>query len=311
MKRVLITGITGFVGTNLVKGLGKRSENTIYGLSRDPKKAGSIFQNLSVTILQEYSTDLIDQNKIDGVIHLAGIAHDLSNRFKPEDYYQVNFENTKRLYDSFLKSNASQFIFLSSIKAVIDTSTVPVEENVQPNPVTDYGKSKLKAEQYIQSQPLPDTKQFYILRPCMVHGPGNKGNLNLLYRFVNSGIPYPLAAFANQRSFLSIDNLAFILQKIMEGNIPSGVYHVADNGFLSTRELYEIIAEANGKKPKIWTFSKSLIQFLSTISGNRKRLSKLTESLLVSNAKLLTNLNCQLPVGIRAGLTKTIKSFRE
>jgi nucleoside-diphosphate-sugar epimerase len=89
-------------------------------------------------------------------------------------------------------------------------------EEVEPKPLTHYGKSKLMAEEYILSQPLSVGKSYYILRPCMIHGPGNKGNLNLLYQIVQKGIPYPLAAFENKRSFLSIENLCFIGAKTLK-----------------------------------------------------------------------------------------------
>ena len=79
-------------------------------------------------------------------------------------------------------------------------------EDTIPNPKTHYGISKLQAENYILDQKLPEGKRVYILRPCMIHGPGNKGNLNLLYTLVKKGFPWPLGAFENQRSFLSIDN---------------------------------------------------------------------------------------------------------
>jgi nucleoside-diphosphate-sugar epimerase len=311
MKRVLITGITGFVGINLVDSFSRSTQYELFGHSRDVDKAKSVLKNCKVNLIERVSSSELDELKIDTIIHLAGIAHDLSNKYKPEDYYEVNLEKTKRVFDEFLKSQASQFIFLSSIKAAVDTTSVPAMEEAVPMPVTDYGKSKLLAEQYLQAQQVPHNKSFFILRPCMIHGPGNKGNLNLLYRFVKMGIPFPLGAFQNQRSFLSIDNLAYVVRSILDHNIAPGVYHIADNGFLSTRQLYELIAEASGKKPQVWRLPETLIRILALVSGNKRRLSKLTEDLMVSNQKLLANLNSQLPVGIREGLIKTIKSFRE
>ncbi|MBS1507564.1 MAG: NAD-dependent epimerase/dehydratase family protein [Bacteroidetes bacterium] len=310
MKRVLLTGVTGFVGTNLVSSLSRSAQYRIFGHSRNREKAKLVFKDFQITLVDQVSSDLLNELKIDTVIHLAGIAHDLSGKYKPQDYYEVNQKQTGQLFDEFVKSNSTQFIFLSSIKAAVDHSSQPADESIQPLPASDYGKSKLLAERHIQKQALPSGKKFYILRPCMIHGPGNKGNLNLLYRFVKMGIPYPLAAFHNQRSFLSIDNFAYVVEKIMSSNIDSGVYHVADNGFLSTLELYELIAQASSKKPRVWTLPKNMVRWMARASGNRKRLSKLTEDLMVSNQKLLTNLNCKLPFEMKEGLIKTIKSFR-
>ena len=164
------------------------------------------------------------------VIHLAGKAHDLKNNIISDVYYKVKFELTKILFDIFLTSEAKLFITLSSVKAVADSVLGELSEEHVPNPITHYGKSKLLAEQYILSQPIPDGKRVFILRPCMIHGPGNKGNLNLLYKIVRKGIPWPLGAFKNRRSFCSIENFCFVINELIENDlIPSGVYNVADD----------------------------------------------------------------------------------
>jgi nucleoside-diphosphate-sugar epimerase len=189
-------------------------------------------------------------------------------------------------------------------------------ENQYPNPVTHYGKSKLLAEQYIFSEEIPREKKVYVLRPCMIHGPGNKGNLNLLFNFVSKGIPWPLGAFNNQRSFCSIDNFMFILKELIEReDIPSGIYNVADDEPVSTNELIELIALSQNMKPKIWHFSKDLINFFTKLGDklhlplNTERLKKLTASYVVSNEKIKNILGKPLPVSSKAGLLKTFKSF--
>ena len=297
MKRIVITGSSGFVGKNLLPYLAKLNMN-MKALDRTDLASISKFANE------------------DAIIHLAGKAHDLKKTSNPDEYYQVNFELTKRLYDAFLKSDAKKFIFISSVKAAADkVDGVLTEDNI-PNPQTHYGKSKLMAEQYIQSQPLPDGKSFYILRPCMIHGPGNKGNLNLLYKFVEKGIPYPLAAFANKRSFLSVENLCFIISKFLEINAPSGVYQVADDEALSTNEVITILAESLNSKPKLWSVPTRLIKRLAQIGNlfklplNTERLNKLTENYVVSNTKLKSALNIELPLSTRQGLAITASSFK-
>src|SRR5436305_8617573 len=134
MKRILITGVTGFVGSNLVKHFSVLSDYTVIGLSRDVEKAKEQFRSNKLEVVAKYSASILDQLKIDYVIHLAGIAHDLSNQYKSEDYYKVNYEGTKSAYDEFLKSNASKFIFVSSIKAVVDIVHESITEEVTPNP---------------------------------------------------------------------------------------------------------------------------------------------------------------------------------
>ena len=250
------------------------------------------------------------------VIHLAGKAHDLKNTSSPAEYYQVNTELTKKVFDAFLVSGASVFITLSSVKAAADEVHGELTEECITKPITHYGRSKLLAEQYILSKDIPKGKRVYILRPCMIHGQGNKGNLNLLYRLASKGIPWPLGAFENKRSFCSIDNLMFIFNELIESeDIPSGIYNVADDESLSTNELIELIAQSQNRKPAIWNITKLLIKGLASFGEklhlplNTERLQKLTSSYVVSNAKIKAAIGKPLPMSSRDGLLKTFKSF--
>jgi nucleoside-diphosphate-sugar epimerase len=293
---VIITGASGFVGQNLQEYLTNLELNYLS--------------------LRYQPTQIINIGEANALIHLSGKAHDLKKVSQPSDYYEANYELTKQLYDAFLKSEAKIFIFISSVKAVTDSVERQLTEKTKPNPQTHYGKSKLMAEEYIQSQSLPEGKFYYILRPCMIHGPGNKGNLNLLYQFVKKGIPYPLAAFGNKRSFLSIENLCFVIKELLEREIPSGIYQVADDESLSTNELVKEIAFNLGLSPRLWAFHSPLVKSLAKVGDwlklplNSERLNKLTENYVVSNAKIKKALGKELPISAREGLKKTIESFK-
>lgn len=251
------------------------------------------------------------------VLHFAGKAHDLKKVSKVDEYYKVNTELTQKLFDAFLDSEAKVFIVLSSVKAVADSVQEELTEYDIPHPITDYGKSKLLAEQYILSKTIPEGKRVYILRPCMIHGPGNKGNLNLLFKIVTKGLPWPLGGFINKRSFCSIDNLCFIIKELIENDqIPSGVYNISDDEPLSTNELIKLIGKSMDKKPFILNIPKFLVKGMSKLGDvfklplNTERLSKLTETYVVSNQKIKTAINKPLPVTSRYGLIKTFESFR-
>ena len=227
MSNIIITGGSGFVGTCLFKYFSNKKE-ILVNISRFPKRDKISYKQMGMEVW----------NKSKVCIHLAGKAHDLKNTSEDEDYFEVNTELTKKLFDQFLGSTCETFIYMSSVKAVADEVVGVLDESVIPSPVTAYGKSKLAAEEYILSQKLPKGKRVYILRPCMIHGPNNKGNLNLLYHFVKKGIPYPFGSFENKRSFVSIDNLCFVIKELIENkNIPSGVYNISDDQALSTNEL--------------------------------------------------------------------------
>ena len=192
-----------------------------------------------------------------------------------------------------------------------------VTEKTIENPKTPYGQSKLQAELYILNKTLPKGKRVFIIRPSMIHGPGNKGNLNLLYQIVSKGFPWPLGVFQNQRSFCSIDNVCYIIHQILErDDIPSGVYNLADDESLSTNELITLIANTRNKKVKIYFISKKIIGKIAQIGDllhlplTTERLDKLTENFVVSNNKIKAVLGIEkLPLSTKEGLTKTIKSF--
>jgi nucleoside-diphosphate-sugar epimerase len=266
--------------------------------------------------IEKYVRDSPINVEAQNVLHLAGVAHDLNGELLPENYFLGNFVLTKHFYDAFLLSQARVFITVSSVKAVADVVFGELDENYTPNPSTSFGQSKLKAEEYIFAKELPEGKRVYVLRPCMIHGPGNKGNLNLLYKIVSKNIPWPLGAFENKRSFCSIDNLMFIIKELIEReDIPSGIYNVADDEPLSTNELIKLIAKSQNRNPKIWNFSKKFIEGLASIGDklqlplNTERLHKLTASFVVSNAKIKAAIGKPLPKSSRDGLMKTFKSL--
>ena len=307
--RVFLTGVTGFLGTSLVDYFQRDSSIVLYGYSRNGEEATRKFQHTNLIIVDSYDSQKLNELKIDVIVHLAGIAHDLKGNFKPADYYEVNFDGTKKIYQDFLHSSASKFIFLSSIKAVIDSWPTAVDEHITSHPTSDYGKSKQLAEQFIQSQKLPPSKAFYILRPSMIHGPGNKGNLNVLYKFVKKGIPFPFGAFKNERSFLSIDNFTTIVDQLLRNEVSSGVYHLSDSETLSTLSLYKLICQVVRQKERVWFVPKPLIKSVFFLLGKTGQLNKLTENAIVNNTKILSAINIKLPASSNEGLIKTIKSF--
>ena len=302
-KMVLITGITGFVGQNLSNYLDRKLN--VKGISRRPTS-----NHISYTRFYE------NEVKYDFLIHLAGKAHDLKKTSNDNDYFEANFELTKKLFDNFIKSDAKKFIFISSVKAVADTVVGVLTEEDQSSLITVYGKSKLAAENYILRN-LPLNKKVYILRPCMIHGPGNKGNLNLLYQLVSKGLPWPLGEFENQRSFLSIENLCFVIKELLENEtIPPGIYNMADNKPLSTNRLIQIIGQSLGKKSKILNIRQSWINRIAVLGDylhlplNTERLQKLTENYMVSNKKIVAAISKPLPVTAEEGLLRTFESFK-
>lgn len=294
MKTIYITGASGFVGKNFINRLHQKYLFTKY------------IKNTNI-VINEFA-----------VLHFAGLAHDLLNTKNSNDYYEVNTNLTKEVFNVFLNSSSEVFIFLSSVKAVADELNEELTEDFLPNPKTDYGKSKLLAEKYILNELERTSKRIYILRPCMIHGPENKGNLNLLYNLVKKGIPWPLKSYINKRSYCNIDNLIFIINELINNDkIPSGIYNVADDDSISTTELVKFIGDSMNKKIVFLKIPKTIIRLIFYIgdllnfSFNLETLKKLSETYIVSNKKIKHAIKKELPFSTKEGLFKTFKSFKK
>lgn len=308
--KILITGVHGFVGSNLVGYLAPNNE--IYGLDIiAPDKEG---------VVKTYSWDDLDAGRVpdvDAIVHLAGKAHDTKSQTVADVYFKVNRDLTIKVFDYF-KSHDSikKFVFFSTAKAAADRVEGVLTEDVVPSPVGPYGESKIAAEKYILAN-MPSDKHVYIFRPCMIHGPGNKGNLNLLYNVVKKGIPWPLGAFENRRTFTSVENICFAVNGVLTKDVPSGIYNMGDDEALSTNELIEEICKSLGKKAHIWRLPKGLMNGVAKFGGwlhlplNPDRLQKLTESYVSSNEKIEKALGIEkMPVDAREGLKVTLESFK-
>lgn len=300
---ILITGVHGFVGSNLVKAL--CAKHAVYGVDIvDFRKPG---------LAKTYSWNDLNENRIpamDVIIHLAAVTPDVGVRCIRKPDFTVNLTLTQRVFDYFLASESKKFIFFSSVKAVANSVGDEVlDEEAIPWPVEAFGETKLKEERYIMGRFNMDDeswKRVYILRPCLIHGPGNKG------------IPWPLGAFGNKRSFTSIDNLSFIIEGLVSGHVASGIYHIGDDQTISTNELIEVICESQGRKARIWRIPQYFVRSVVVLGDlfclplNKVRFKKLTDTYVVNNSKIKRALGIEsLPVNARKGLLDTFNSFKE
>jgi len=312
-QKVLITGIRGFVGTNLKKYLNHQGFYQIIGSSR--KKKYIDFLKNDIHTITSYEDIIKGHYNINSYVHLSGKVIETDIEGSEEEYLEVNYRQTKKLFDRFIEDeHAEKFIFISTIHVLTDDPEEVLDENYTPMPFTPYGKSKFMAEQYIIEN-CPQKKKNYILRPPMIHGPGNKGNLNLLYGLVKRGIPYPVGSINNKRSFLSVKNLCFIIDELLKNDVEQGLYHVADDDPTYTHDLINLMADMTGRKSKILNIHPLLLNYLAKAGNilalpiNEHKLKKLTKDFVVSNAKIKKSIGKQLPVTSKEGIEITIKSF--
>lgn len=291
--KMLITGAYGFVGSNLCRYLVAR------GHQCDALDVATAIHN-DLPYSQVFTWDNLDAllphlANYQAVVHLAGKAHDLKKVSSPQSYFDINVGLTKQIFE-LTQGKVKHFIYFSSSKA-LDADT-------------PYGQSKKEAEEYLGTQAI-------ILRPAMIHGPGNKGNLNLLWKIAQLGLPWPLAAFENLRSFASVENVcAAVEQLALKGE--NGIYPIADDTPISTNRIIELMAQTQGRTAKLWRIPKGLMRFGAKVGDvlhlplNTERLQKLTEDSLLDNTALKQALGWkEMPISAEAGLLTTLNAFKE
>lgn len=283
--KFLITGAYGFVGTNLCKYLAEKGHECLALDIPAAKRDGVPYASF-------YTWDELDKLPVvDAVVHLAGKAHDLKKVASEQSYFDINVGLTEKI---FAAAKTTRFIYFSSSKADANGNA--------------YGRSKLAAEQFLNGRAI-------VLRPAMIHGPGNKGNLNLLWGIARRGLPWPLAAFENKRSFTSIANICAAVEALCERG-ENGIYPIADDEMLSTNRLIELIAETCGKRAKLWRVPKGVMRMVAKLGDvlhlplNTERIVKLTEDSFVNNSHLKSQLGWKLmPIRAEEGLRRTLRSF--
>lgn len=285
--KFLITGAYGFVGTNLCRYLTEKGHEC-HALDLPDARRSEV----PYTSFLSWN-DLDQLPVVDVVVHLAGKAHDLKKVSSPQSYFDVNVGLTQKIFTA-ASGKAKRFIYFSSIKAVDGD--------------TPYAQSKREAEKWLNGRAI-------VLEPAMIHGPGNKGNLNLLVQVVKKGVPWPLAAFENKRSFTSIGNVCAAVEALAERG-ENGVYPICDDRPVSTNRLIALIGEAYGKKTRLWKVPRCLMRTVAAVGSlihlplNQERLGKLTENSIVDNSLLRTALGwSKMPIDAEEGLKATLAEF--
>ncbi|HAJ80179.1 MAG TPA: NAD-dependent dehydratase [Fibrobacteres bacterium] len=292
--KVLVTGANGFIGATLCKQL-LRMGCYVRTLSRHPNTFGN----------ENWIMDLAVGNcpeglctGIDTVFHLAGKAHALAeNSQDAAEYRQINTEGTRKLLEAAQRAGVKRFIFFSSVKAAGDSPVQPMDETVATPADTPYGQSKYEAEQLVLHGgyvPHP-----VVIRPCMVYGNSDKGNLPRMIKAVAKCLFPPLPDNHNRRSMVHVDDVIRAALLAAEKPEAAGqLYIVSDGHSYSTRRIYDWIRMALGKSPAQWTIPLSILNRLAKsgdaigrLSGRRflfdsDALDKLTGSACYSSAKI-------------------------
>ncbi|OAI02374.1 NAD-dependent dehydratase [Methylomonas methanica] len=300
MTRALVTGASGFIGSQLCQAL----MNQGYAV-RTCSRAGHGPDNIAFDFAKPGACPAELCSGIDVVFHLAGKAHALAeNRQDAAEYREVNTEGTRKLLEAAQQAGVKSFVFFSSVKAVGDSSSQPMDETLNEPASDPYGLSKYDAEQLVLHGGY--TPHPVVLRLSMVYGDTGKGNLPRMIKAVRRGIFPPLAESGNQRSMVHVEDvIASALLAAEKPEAAGQIYIVTDQQSYSTRQIYDAIRAALGKSPVAWSVPMPLLASLASLGDGFGRLTgrrfpidsdsleKLTGSAWYSSAKIGRELGFQ------------------
>ena len=311
--KILVTGATGFIGTQLSETLAKSGHQV-------RNTARSIAPNRSTT-RELITCDLESANSLDhlttgcdAIVHLAGRAHVMSDNPATSEslYLSANVDVTKKLAQSAARTGVKRMILMSSVKVNGESTTIDVPFTAQdtPNPQDPYGRSKAQAEQALWNVTSASELEGVVIRPPLVYGPGVRANFASLIGIVNRGIPLPLGSIQNRRSFVSLDNLVDLISTTVQSpNAAGNTFLVSDGHDLSTPELVRSIASALDQSPKLFPFPSALLKLAATATGKRSAYDRLCGSLTVDIALTKQKLSWTPPITVQDSMQRTVDAF--
>lgn len=313
MSKVLITGANGFVGSSISNRLDEEKRDFL-GCVRS-KNAIPENDTRYVVIDQldqlNFEDDIFDG--IDTIVHTAAKVHVMGAEGNHlGDLRIVNVDSTVNLAKQAVKHGVRRFIFLSSIKVNGEETKLgsPFRNDDLPNPFDSYAISKFEAEEKLKHVCGAAEMDFVVIRPPLVYGHDVKANFLRMMRWVNLGVPLPLGAIHNKRSFVAIDNLVDLIVTCIDHPAAANqTFLVGDGEDLSTSELLRRIGKVLGKPSRLIPIPSSILFFLAALLGKKEVAQRLCGSLQVDISKAHELLGWEPPVSVDEGLRKTVEGF--
>lgn len=306
MTRVLVTGANGFIGRGLCETLAARgfavraAVRTPVALPGEVRTVGEIGPGT------EWRRVLAH---VDAVVHLAARAHVMRDAAADPlaDYRAINVAGTARLAQECAAARVPRLVFVSSIKVNGERSgAIPFTEADPPAPEDAYGVSKREAEEELRSIAAATGLEAVVVRPCLVYGPGVRGNLDRLLRAIERGIPLPLASLRNRRSLMGLTNLCDLLVRCATDPRAAGQTFLASDGAdLSTPQLIRWLADGVGRPARLFSVPRSWLELAARLAGAQAAYERLSGTLQVDSSKARELLDWQPPLPVDDGLRET------
>lgn len=315
MSRILVTGAAGFVGSNLCNRLLATGNQVRRMVRPSGSNEGALAGGETVAgDIGSEAPDLAVFVGVDAVVHLAARVHtvrdDASNPLAA--FRAMNVECTRALALRAAEAGARRFIFLSSVKVHGEaTSGTAFSESDTPQPEDPYGISKFEAEDALREISRETGLNVVILRPPLVYGPGVKANFLRMMRWIDRGLPLPLAAVRNARSLVYVGNLVDAIMLCLDHPAAAGETFLVDDGTpVSTPQLLREIGDALGRPARLFPVPPALLQGAATLVGRGGDAARLLGDLVVDSTRVRRVLSWQPPYTRGEGLAKTVEWFR-
>jgi nucleoside-diphosphate-sugar epimerase len=310
---VLVTGASGFVGAAMLARLASRPDFAVSAAAR--RDLTSAPEGVDVVRVGDLGADAdwsAAVRGVDVVIHCAARAHTVGSGAALEELRRVNVGGTLALARQARDAGVKRFVLVSSIKVNGEETLpgAPFTIAAPARPQDAYGISKWEAEQALAGVAAGGQMEWTIVRPPLVYGPGVKANFRALLKAVHAGLPLPLGAARNKRSFVALDNLVDLLFGcVTHPAAASQIFLAADDEALSTAELVERVGAALGKPTRLFYVPPAVVRAAATVVGQRGAFSRLFGSLEVDNSHARRVLDWTPAVSIDAALAATAQHF--
>ena len=318
LGKCLITGGTGFVGRALLPKLLVKGCQ-LKALVRKPSELPVEVEQVMVDLgeIEDEGTIKAAFGGVDVVVHAAARVHLMQDRSANplDEFRKLNRDSTLALAGLAADAGVKRFVFLSSIKVNGEETSprrppcifMPDDQFIPTDP---YGLSKYEAEQGLQALAEKTGMEVVIIRPPLVYGPGVKANFASMIRWLRRGVPLPLGAIHNKRSFVALDNLvSFIALCADHSQSPKAanqVFLISDGEDVSTTQLLRKVADALGKAPRLLPVPTGLMSFAARLIGKGDVADRLFSSLQVDSSKARDLLGWQPVITMDEQLNKTV-----
>jgi nucleoside-diphosphate-sugar epimerase len=315
VRRILVTGASGFVGRAVLERLQSSGLYDVRGSVRrdDVARIAGVDYRI-VPGLDRGTNWFAALEGCDAVIHAAARVHVMRERAADPlaEFRRVNVDGTLELARQAVVAGVRRFVFVSSIKVNGEETELgrPFTADDAPAPADAYGRSKLEAEQGLRALLEQAGREWVIVRPTLVHGPGVGANFAAMLRWLRRGVPLPLAAVRNRRSLTALANLAALLECCAtRKEAANEVFLAADGEDLSTPDLLRRLAAAMGTRARLFAVPPAALLAVAAAAGRRDLARRLLGNLQVDAAKARTRLGWSPPLGVDAGLKLTARAF--